>query len=93
MYFNQFEYSLAKKTDDISKDFSKVITRIREIIYNQKFTGAAAGFLNPNIIARDLGLVDKAETALKADINSTVVVTDQKTADEVEKLKEKFKKE
>ena len=47
------------------KDFSKVTTRIRQIIYNQKFEGAAAGFLNPNIIARDLGLSDKKEIDVK----------------------------
>lgn len=46
------------KTNQTYKDFSQVITRIEKIIYNQKFTGAAAGFLNPNIIARDLGLKD-----------------------------------
>jgi len=60
-YFNDFEYGLKDKKDKKSKDFSNVLTRIREIIYNQKFTGAAAGFLNPNIIARDLGLQDKKE--------------------------------
>lgn len=43
------------------KDFSQVITRIEKIIYSQKFTGAAAGFLNPNIIARDLGLKDASK--------------------------------
>jgi hypothetical protein len=42
--------------------FSEVITRIEHYIYNQKFEGAAAGFLNPNIIARDLGLAEKSET-------------------------------
>lgn len=41
--------------------FSTVLTRIEEVIYNQKFTGAAAGFLNPNIIARDLGLRDNQD--------------------------------
>lgn len=55
-------YSLRDyKTNPKYKDFSQVITRIEKIIYNQKFTGAAAGFLNPNIIARDLGLTDKKE--------------------------------
>lgn len=49
----------------VSKDFSEVITRIETAIYEQKFTGAAAGFLNPNIIARDLGLLEKTETNLK----------------------------
>ena len=47
------------------EDFIGVTTRIRQIIYNQKFEGAAAGFLNPNIIARDLGLSDKKEIDVK----------------------------
>ena len=42
-------------------DLSEVITRAEAIIYEQKFTGAAADLLNPNIIARDLGLADKSE--------------------------------
>lgn len=50
------------KTKPEYKDFFGVITRIERIMYDQKFTGAAAGFLNPNIIARDLGLADKKET-------------------------------
>jgi hypothetical protein len=53
-YFNDFK-------DANHKGFSEVLTRIMEIIYNQKFTGAAAGFLNPNIIARDLGLRDSKD--------------------------------
>lgn len=43
------------------EDFSTVIASIEEVIYNQKFSGAASGFLNANIISRDLGLSDKAE--------------------------------
>ena len=61
IYFNNFETSLSGKNDKISKDFSNVITHIREVLYTQKFSGAAAGFLNPNIIARDLGLRDNQE--------------------------------
>ena len=57
LYFDQFEKSLANKENQLSKDFSLVITRIRETIYEQKFSGAASGFLNPNIIARDLVLI------------------------------------
>jgi hypothetical protein len=53
-YFRQF-----KKT--ASADFSTVITRIEEIIYHQKFEGAAIGSFNANIIARDLGLKEKTE--------------------------------
>lgn len=42
-------------------DLSEVITRVEEIIFTQKFEGAAADLLNPNIIARDLGLADKKD--------------------------------
>jgi len=61
-YFNQFAESLKGKEDKISRDFSLILTRIRETVYNQKFSGAAAGFLNANIIARDLGLIDKVQS-------------------------------
>ena len=44
------------------EDFIPITTRVRQIIYNQKFEGAASGFLNANIIARDLGLVEKSES-------------------------------
>jgi len=52
------------KTNEEYKDFLPVITRIEKIIYNQKFSGAAAGFLNPNIIARDLGLREKTDSTI-----------------------------
>ena len=43
------------------QEFSEVIARVEAVMREQKFTGAAAGVLNPNIIARDLGLVDRKE--------------------------------
>ena len=43
------------------KDFSPVVTRVEQIIRDQKFAGAAAGMLNALIIARDLGLADRQE--------------------------------
>jgi hypothetical protein len=43
------------------EDLLPVIARAERIIRAQKFSGAAADLLNPNIIARDLGLVDKQE--------------------------------
>lgn len=46
-------------------DFTPVTTRIEETIRDQKFSGAAAGLLNANIIARDLGLADKQEQSGK----------------------------
>lgn len=41
--------------------FTPITTRVDEIIRTQKFQGAAADLLNPNIIARDLGLSEKTE--------------------------------
>lgn len=39
--------------------FSNITTRVEEVIFDQKFSGAAADLLNANIIARDLGLKDQ----------------------------------
>lgn len=46
---------------DTRSDLSPIISRVENVIRHQKFTGAAADLLNPNIIARDLGLADKQE--------------------------------
>lgn len=58
------------KTNEDYKDFSQVITRIGKIIYDQKFSGAASGFFNASIIARDLGLADKKE--IDADVKQEI---------------------
>lgn len=42
-------------------DFIDIVTRAEETIRAQKFAGAAAELLNPNIIARELGLSDKRD--------------------------------
>ena len=79
-YFNHFESSLNSEND---KDFFKVITRIRETIYTQKFEGAAVGAFNANIIARDLGLVDKKDVTTGGD----KIKTDEELIAEIERLK------
>ncbi len=56
-----------------NKGFSEVVTRAEEVIRTQKFTGAAAGLLNPNIIARDLGLTDKQDHEHTGNVNFTTV--------------------
>lgn len=58
VYFNQFE-------KDCSKDFSKVIKHVREVIYTQKLEGASVGAYNANIIARELGLADKKDLSIR----------------------------
>lgn len=46
-------------------DFLEVVQQIDDVIREQKFSGAAAGLLNANIIARDLGLADKQDVNQK----------------------------
>ena len=67
---NSTWYEYAKK-----KDFSDVTTRAERVIYSQKFEGAAAEFLNANIIARDLGLKDKQETEHSGQVTNTIKVS------------------
>ena len=43
------------------EEYREVIANVEHSIRQQKFAGAAAGFFNANIIARDLGMVDKQE--------------------------------
>jgi hypothetical protein len=60
-YFYDLKASLSIKKDQHSIDMLDTIGTIETIVYEQKFTGAAAGLLNPSIIARELGLADKKE--------------------------------
>lgn len=60
-YVNQLELSLKGKHDNESKAFIEVLTRIRDVIYTQKFEGAAVGLFSYNIIARELGLTEKPD--------------------------------
>jgi len=62
-------------------DLSPIVAKVDQVIYQQKFTGAAADLLNPNIIARDLGLADKREITGK-DGQPLVAITSQMTPQE-----------
>lgn len=42
-------------------DFARVCGIIETIIYDQKFSGAAAGLLKEALITRDLGIADKVD--------------------------------
>lgn len=63
-YFNEFKKNLKEN----EKDFSDIVTRIEETVYQQKYEGAAVGAFNPSIIARDLKLTDKIETEHSGEI-------------------------
>jgi hypothetical protein len=64
-YIQQF-----RKTD--TGEYSWVLAFIDSTIYSQKFESAAADLLNANIIARDLGLVDRSETKVQDDLRLKV---------------------
>ena len=90
-YFNEFEEALKGKTDDLSLAFSQICTRIRQTIYRQKFDGAACGFYNHAIIARELGLAE--QSTVKMDVNSTIAVRDPQTAKDLQSMIDKFEEE
>lgn len=49
------------KDYEAKEGFVEICTRVRNIIYTQKFEGAAVGAFNPNLISRDLGIAEKNE--------------------------------
>lgn len=53
--------------DSATPDFLQVLTRIEEIMYQNKFEGATVGIFNANIIARDLGLSEKTESKIQVE--------------------------
>ena len=56
--------------------WAEAVEMIEQVIYEQKFSGAAAGLLNASIISRDLGLAEKTEVTGK-----TTVIIDGDEAD------------
>jgi hypothetical protein len=42
-------------------EYQGIIAHIQAMMFSQKFEGAAAGFLDSNIIARELQLTDKSD--------------------------------
>lgn len=57
-YFNEFKRNLSTLPIELQPGFSGVIATIEDTVYTQKFEGAAAGFLNANLISRELGMSD-----------------------------------
>lgn len=48
-----------------NSEYLEVIEEIENVMFEQKFAGAAVGLYNANIIARDLGLTDKQELVIE----------------------------
>jgi hypothetical protein len=43
------------------EDFIPICTRVRHIIFTQKFEGAAVGAFNAGLIAKELGMIEKKD--------------------------------
>jgi hypothetical protein len=56
-YFRTFKSQM----NENNKDFNTVIQDIEDVIHNQQYSGAATELLNPNIVARKLGIKDSQE--------------------------------
>lgn len=63
------------------KDYQLVTRSVEEIIRRQKFEGASAGLFNANIIARDLGLVDR--------VSQEISDIDKSDIDPIEEMKKR----
>lgn len=65
----------------VNSVFSTICKKVEEAIREQKFTAAAADLLNPAIIARDLGMVDKKQ--ITGTVNTNVkTITEDMSANE-----------
>lgn len=76
-YFRQFKENIKTNNtidDKLKEEFSWVISRIEDVIYVQKFEGSAAGMLNANIISRELGLMDKHDVNLNAEVKTSTTI-------------------
>ena len=49
-------------------DYAPIITRIRKNCFVQNFKGASVGLFNANIIAKKLGLIEKSEAQITANV-------------------------
>lgn len=66
----------AWRRGDQRLDLKPVVEWAEQVMWDLKYTGAAAGLLNPTIVIRDLGLVEKQQVDSK-----TTVVIDGDEAD------------
>ena len=73
-YINRLEQTLRAGNNSDNSDFMDILTRIRDVIYTQKFEGAAVGLFSYNIIARELGLTEKSDNRADSQLPLTLHV-------------------
>ena len=75
-YINQLGKTLENAETEEEKQLSYILTRARAKCRAQKFEGATVGAFNANIIARDLGMVDKKDITTGGDKITGIQITD-----------------
>lgn len=58
----------ASNKDNRYADYATIITRIRKNCFVQNFKGASVGLFNANLIAKKLGLIEKTESQINANV-------------------------
>lgn len=76
-------------TNNAYQEFSYIIHTIDMEIKDDKMSGAIAGIYQHNIIARDLGLIDKSESNVKVKVDPYTELTDEQLKAEIERLSNK----
>lgn len=61
-------------TKEQYKAFFEIVKQIKDVIYDQKFDGAAVGDYNSNIIARDLGLIDSKKIEHEGEVTQKNII-------------------
>lgn len=69
--------------------FLDIIEMIDDVMFCQKFSGAAAGFFNANLISRELGLVDKHQNK-NLNINASVTVSKEEAKNISDALEDEY---
>lgn len=85
-YFINFKIRMKALNGEIAADFLKVIEIIETAIYENKFTGAVAGFFKENIIARDLGLKEKTDVTTGGDKITPAIDLTKFTIEDLKRL-------
>lgn len=57
----------ARNENDMYSEFQEVVGLINDVMFSQKFEGAAIGMYKENIIAREIGLAEKTATSVSVD--------------------------
>lgn len=90
-YLNCSQYHFNQFKNKCDNEFKEVINRIENIIETQQFEGAVTGIFNSSMISRKLGSKEQSDTPSNRESLFQIEVIDNKTKEDVEKLRNKLK--